>query len=698
MTGDDGNYGPTLLLTDEETDQKIAALQKRIEQEEKALAKTKEELAASAKFINGLKMTRPVAAFEFKSLKKGKTKKVFDWEIEGAFVDGTSIGFVTGETELVEGRGGKVLKLDDEYNNFYISEAGVFEMTEPFSTALWINTNKKDSSMTQVIMGTAGNKNNFWRGWDFYLDGENRLSVRLIHSLPHNYFHAKAAETEIPLDTWTHVGFTYDGSGSAAGVQIYINGVAQRMTIPYNRLYKNIHPIKVASHTPVKAPVLVGRSGRQFTGENGIFKGMMDEVNLFNAALSDYEMTKISGLEPTAEMETDHLLRQDPALKRIHGNLKVLRDEKLALMDTIQEIMVMEEMPKPRPAFVLNRGVYNEPLYEVEPGTPQAVLSFADELPPNRLGFAQWLFTAENPLASRVAVNRYWQLFFGNGLVKTPQDFGNQGSLPLYPELLDWLAVEFRSSGWDLKELCKTIVLSDTYRQNSTADKTIIDQDPANELLARGPSYRLPAEMIRDNALAVSGLLVKKIGGESVKPVQPDGLWYDLGNFSHKLLHYEPDSGDKLYRRSMYTFIRRTSPPPNMTTFDAPSRDVCIVKREITNTPLQALVLLNDPQFVEASKAFAVRMQVEGGATIADQLSHGFYLATSRQASAKELSILQNLYDGEYERLQQNPQAVRELLQVGQYQLPPGFNRARSAALTVVANTLLNHDEAYMKR
>jgi len=204
----------------------------------------------------------------------------------------------------------------------------------------------------------------------------------------------------------------------------------------------------------------------------------------------------------------------------------------------------MEEMPEARPAFVLNRGQYDAPMYEVKAATPNKVLSFPEDLPKNRLGLSQWLFNPENPLTARVAVNRYWQLFFGNGLVKTPQDFGSQGSLPTYPELLDWLALDFQNTGWDLKALCKKIVLSSTYKQSSKANKTKIDQDPDNDLLARGPTYRLPAEMIRDNALATSGLLVAEIGGESVKPYQPDDLWFDLGNFSHKLLHYKADEGD----------------------------------------------------------------------------------------------------------------------------------------------------------
>ncbi len=698
MTGDDGNYGPMLLLTSEETDKKLADIREKIKAQEAVLEISKTQLVANTNFINSLRVTKPDISFPLEHLKSGKDKEVLGWEISGAYVDHNKKGFATEGLDLVDGHSGKAFLFDDEYDEFYIKNVGAIEWTEAYSLSLWINTSKKDSSKTQVLLGTAGDKNNFWRGWDFYLDGQNRLNARLIHSLPHNYIHSLAIDQAIPLDTWTQVAFSYDGSGKAKGINIYINGKKQTCKVVYDRLYKSTYPIYPGSHTRHQRPILVGKSGRKFTGENGIFKGMIDELNLFKKELSAFEMARIAKTGSNAELEKDHLWRQSKIYRKTIDQIKSLNEQQLSLLDTVPEVMVMEEMPEARPAFVFNRGQYDAPAYEVEAATPQKVLAFGPDLPKNRLGLAQWLFSPEHPLTARVAVNRYWQMFFGYGLVKTPQDFGNQGSLPVYPELLDWLALDFQQSAWDLKALCKKIVMSATYRQASKGSQYKVENDPENDWLSRGPSYRIPAEMIRDNALATSGLLVRKIGGESVKPYQPDDLWFDLGNFSHKLLHYKMDEGDKLYRRSLYTFIRRTSPPPNMTTFDAPSRDVCTVKREITNTPLQALVLLNDPQFVEASKAMAERILQEGGTELEQQLTFAFRLATSRKPNSRELNILKELYDKELDRFSSDKKAVRELLEVGTYITDAALEQTSLAAMTTIANTLLNHDEAYTKR
>jgi hypothetical protein len=311
---------------------------------------------------------------------------------------------------------------------------------------------------------------------------------------------------------------------------------------------------------------------------------------------------------------------------------------------------------------------------------------------------SKWLFDANNPLTARVTVNRYWQLFFGRGLVKTSHDFGNQGNMPTHPLLLDWLAVNFRESGWNVKKLMKLIAMSATYRQSSRTAKSILETDPENTFLARGPQYRLPAEMIRDNALAASGLLVRHVGGESVKPYQPEGLWTEKNNFSHILFDYIPSKGDSLYRRSMYSFIRRTSPHPAMIAFDATARDVCMVKREITNTPLQALVLLNDPQFVEAARVMAVRVQKEGGNGLENQLELTFRLATGRKPKSSEVQLLKELYQSQYARFSKNTSKADELLKVGEYKQEASQDKVKTAALTMVASTMLNHDESYMKR
>ena len=354
----------------------------------------------------------------------------------------------------------------------------------------------------------------------------------------------------------------------------------------------------------------------------------------------------------------------------------------------------MEDMSTPRKTFVLDRGQYDQPVEEVRPGTPKHILSFDENLPKNRLGLSKWLFDADNPLTARVTVNRYWQMIFGRGIVETPQDFGNQGSLPTHPELLDWLSTHFIKSGWDLRVLIRDMVTSATYRQSSVITEDHASKDPRNIYLARSPSYRLQAEMIRDNALAASGLLNRKIGGASVKPYRPLTFF----GFKYHVLESKEYNEDELYRRSMYTFIRRTTPHPAMTVFDAPPRSVCVVKREITNTPLQALVLLNDPQFVEAARVLAERIQKEGGDNIKDQTIYAFRLLTGRKPTINEINVLMSQYETEFSRFAKNPDMALELLGVGESPFDNKLDTTRTAALAMVASTMINHDEAYMKR
>ena len=288
--------------------------------------------------------------------------------------------------------------------------------------------------------------------------------------------------------------------------------------------------------------------------------------------------------------------------------------------------MVMQERPTPRDTFVLLRGAYDRPGEKVSPGLPAVLPPLPAGCPNNRLGFAKWLVDPSNPLTARVIVNRFWQMYFGMGLVKTVEDFGSQGEWPANLELLDWLATEFIRTGWDVKAMQKMIVMSATYRQSSKVTPELLQRDPENRLLARGPRFRLSAEMIRDQALAVSGLLVEKIGGPSVKPYQPAGLWKELGGED-----YQQDTGEGLYRRSLYTFWKRTVPPPSMMNFDAAGREACTVRENRTNTPLQALDLMNDPAYVEASRVLAERMMREGGATPESRISFAFRLATARR-------------------------------------------------------------------
>ncbi|MBV6655106.1 MAG: DUF1553 domain-containing protein [Mameliella sp.] len=359
--------------------------------------------------------------------------------------------------------------------------------------------------------------------------------------------------------------------------------------------------------------------------------------------------------------------------------------------------MVMEDRATPRQMYIYDRGEYDAPTEKVFPGTPESVLPFSSDYPKNRLGLANWLFKEDNPLTSRVVVNRYWQMLFGMGLVKTSNDFGNKGSLPSHPELLDWLAVDFMEHGWDINRLIKQMVLSAAYQRSSDYREDLNEKDPENLLLARAPSFRLQAEMIRDNALASSGLLNQKVGGESVRPYQPKGLWKEKGNFSRYLNNYKLTRGDSLYRRSMYTFIKRTSPPPSMQVFDATSRETCTVKRERTNTPLQALVLMNDPQFIEAARVMAERVQNQATST-EEHLTLAFRLLTGRKAGSQERQILEELFTEELATFEAKPDAITNVLSTGDYPTDPSKEAIYTAALASSINVLMNHDAFYMRR
>ena len=688
MTGDDGNYGPMLLMTTDNQETQIEEIQNRIRAKEEELRVSSREFEDLKSFIDsgiGKYKLEGHYAFETKGIKRGKT--------DSTYFDGNLNAISPGAPDMVDGKVGKAIQLDEEFEEVYLKEAGQIELYDPYSALAWIKTYKQNPEETQVIMGNAGDKNNFWRGWDFYLDEKNRLSVRLIHSLPHNYIQITSVAS-IDTAVWNHVAFTYDGSAKAKGLKLYINGELADSKTDYDRLYKSILTIKVGNHLRETRPLRVGKSYRLYTGESGIFIGAMDELRLYRRSLSADE---IESLARNSELSGNRQ-KANYDLEKIRSELRRLRKKWMELIAEIPEVMVLEEMPSPRPTFVLARGQYDQPTERVDPATPESVLTFPDHLPKNRLGLAQWLFLDENPLTARVAVNRYWQMIFGRGLVNTPNDFGSQGSLPSHPALLDWLAVEFRESGWDLKYLIKLMVMSNVYRQSSKSRPDLDEIDPDNIWLARSPSYRLPAEMIRDNALAVSGLLNAEIGGESARPYQPDGLWIELGNFSFKLLHYKQDSGNNLYRRSLYTFIRRTSPPPYMTTFDVPSRDVCVVRREITNTPLQALVLLNDPQFVEAAKVLAYRSLLDNNGEIRNSITDAFRRTTSRKPKGREIDVLESIYETQKKKFKNAPEQIDQLLSIGELEVDlPGDNTSL-AAMTMVANTILNHDETYMKR
>ncbi len=374
----------------------------------------------------------------------------------------------------------------------------------------------------------------------------------------------------------------------------------------------------------------------------------------------------------------------------IHARIELLSQADAA---SYPPTMVMQELPKPRPTHLLKRGQYDLPGVAVTPGVPASLMPLPDGVASNRLGFAKWLVDPKHPLTARVAVNRYWQQLFGTGLVKTPEDFGTQGEWPSHPALLDTLAARFVAEGWDTKAMLRLMLTSATYRQNARVSPELYGRDPENRLLARGPRFRLDAEQIRDQALAASGLLVNRVGGPSVFPYQPAGLWLELNNRPGYSKQYTAGKGEDLYRRSIYTFWKRTVASPMLTTFDAPDRESCTVRRSRTNTPLQALLLLQGPQFVEAARHLAQRMMTQGGGSTKSRIEYGFELTTARLPDERELKVLTRVYRERLAHFQQSPQAAAMVLNVGESPRDTKLNPAEHAAWTIVARLLLNLDE-----
>ncbi|MDP6502456.1 MAG: DUF1549 and DUF1553 domain-containing protein, partial [Planctomycetota bacterium] len=377
---------------------------------------------------------------------------------------------------------------------------------------------------------------------------------------------------------------------------------------------------------------------------------------------------------------------------RIQGEIKRLQEEEKKITSATVTCMVMEDMEKPRKTYMLMRGQYDAPVKDKEilPATPSFLPPLSKDAPPNRLGMARWLMQDNHPLTSRVTVNRYWTLLFGNGLVRTVGDFGSRGELPSHPDLLDWLAVEFRESGWNVKHIIKLMVMSATYRQSSKMTPELLERDPDNRLLARAPRYRLQGEFIRDNALAVSGLLVGTIGGPSTKPYQPPGLWNEVSLSGN--VRFVADKGEKLYRRGMYIYWKRSAPSPSMRAFDAPTREKCVIQRAQTNTPLQALVTLNDIQFVEAARVFAERI-IKEGENLEERLDLAFMLATAHKAGKTSRKVMKEVYESQLAEFEKDQGRARKLLAVGNSKRDEQLEPHEHAAWTVLASMILNLDE-----
>jgi hypothetical protein len=603
--------------------------------------------------------------------------------------DAISPGVNSAANAVVPGKLGNALRFTGDDVATFAGGLKVVDRWQPFTVAFWLQV--PEVMKQGIVFHSSSGTDTGFHGLECSFD-DGRLFLGLVRFWPGNAIAIRTRQA-LPARQWVHLSASYDGSGKASGLRIHLGGMPAPADILRDRLYKNLD---------------VGAKGLAF-GERfrstGLKGGLIDDLHVFDRALTSLEIAQIHDgkalagaldRKNAAELWPYYLSAVDVAIAVARQELRKARQQLCAAENEVFEVMTMEELPQPRPAFVLARGSYDAAKDQpVARQTPAALPLFPEKAPRNRLGLARWLTHSDHPLTARVAVNRYWQLFFGRGIVATPDNFGVQGAAPTHPELLDWLARDFVESKWDVKALCKKIVLSATYRQRSSAPPKLHERDPDNLLLARGPSRRLPAEMLRDAALASGGLLVRKIGGPPVKPYQPPGLWKGQNAF---LPEYMPDKGDGLYRRSLYTFWRRTSPPPNMLAFDVPSREVCVVHRQSTTTPLQPLVLLNDPQFVEAARGLGERMLCEGGSALDGRLTFAFRVAATRNPNDSELNLLRELYQRQLEPFRKDPEAAQKLLRIGARPTSEGLDPSELAAAAVTANVILNLNASVMTR
>jgi hypothetical protein len=576
------------------------------------------------------------------------------------------------------------------------ARAGDFERDQPFSCAVWIrSTDEKSGAILARMQDRDGKK----RGWDLWLDG--LPMVHLVHDWPNDMIKVMG-KNPVPKNQWNHLCVTYDGSSTAEGVRIYLNGEAQG-------LYLNTEMDTLRGSIRTEAPFKVG----QRETLSALEKIGVQDVRIYERVLTAAEVEALMKMprlkwlaikpaDARSKAESEELYSlwleaMDPVYQERFQALQRLNVEQNEIRARGTIAHVMNEQTRAPEAFVLNRGEYDKRRDKVSPETPSALPAMPAELPRNRLGLAQWLLRPEHPLTARVTVNRFWQEIFGMGIVRSTGDFGVSGDMPSHPELLDWLAVEFRESGWDVKKFFKLIVTSATYRQAATTTPEKIARDPQNRLLSRGPRFRMDAEMVRDHALASSGLLVDRIGGPSVKPYQPDGVWKAVAIPLSDTSKYIRDDGEKLYRRSLYTFWKRSAPPAQMEIFNAPSREACTVRRERTDTPLQALVTLNDEQFIEAARHLAERALRDAGTKDIDRLNFMARRLLARSFRPEERRIIEDNLRALLAHYRSEPAEAQRLLSVGESKANQAVDQPTLAAYTMVANELLNLDEVLNK-
>lgn len=575
-----------------------------------------------------------------------------------------------------------------------LPEVGDFESDQAFSIGTWIRLPASDG---YGAIASRMDKPSAYRGWDFWVQ-QRRIGTHIISSWSDDALKVVSRD-QIPANQWTHVLITYDGSRKAAGVKVYFNGVEQPTNVEADSLKSSIR-----SEVPFK----IG----QRSATDPLSGTQIQDLRIYGRRLEGHEVASLaqaSRLAALAAKPADQLAPAERTelfewwLSAVDSTFIELSAKANALQRELDDIRargsiahVMQERGSEPEAYLLTRGEYDKRTDRVTADTPSSLPAFPADFPRNRLGLAKWLLLPEHPLTARVTVNRCWQEVFGQGLVRTSGDFGITGELPSHPELLDWLAIEFRDSGWNVKQLYKLMVMSSTYRQSAAATGMKLELDPSNRLLARGPRFRMDAEMVRDAALASSGLLVQQIGGPSVKPYQPPGVWEAIAMNVSNTRSYSEDQGAGLYRRSMYTFWKRMAPPAAMDVFNAPNREYCVVRRERTNTPLQALATLNDEQYIEASRVLAQHALQQAGEFDA-RLDLVSLRLIARRLSDEERSVVREMLDNLLAHYEQNPQQAQALLEVGFTDFDHGLPVAESAAWSMVVNALMNLDENLCK-
>jgi len=627
----------------------------------------------------------------------------------------------------VEGPAGNLQALEFEGDGFLEVPNSGIDTDTPFSLAFWVR-HPKDAGSYVVLSQT--DPDNKMRGWQVTLGGREIIFRMTAANEDEASAEDKATGEDEALDedkasnieirpnnqyqlepgSWRHVTVTYDGSGERAGLNIYYDG--ERMPFQGSEYFAELEGMVASAQ-----PVLLGRGFYKDDGEvkpRGMPGGAIADVRLYDRELSLEEANVVanwpslesSRSKPPAELSDAerHVLglhylnvhderyrERFQAAKQAERGIREVRRR-----GAVTHVM-QEQEDSEAAAHILFRGMYDQRRDKVPAATPGFLPSLEDSGPVNRLHLARWLIADENPLTSRVAVNRFWQQVFGEGLVRTSDDFGAQGESPSHPALLDWLSVEFRESGWDVKQLLRTMLSSAAYRQSAEADRAKISKDPQNRLLSRGPRFRMDAEMLRDFGLAATGILVEKIGGPSVKPYQPDGVWEAVAMLGSNTRFYERDDGDKLYRRSLYTFWKRAAPPASMQIFNAPTREHATVRRERTNTPLQALVTMNDPQFVEAARFLAQTALNQAQPDFASRLDFLTERLLSREFSTHERTVAEKSLADFLRHYEEDSADASKLLATGEATVDEDLPAPELAAWTMMANQLMNLDEALNK-